>query len=153
MAMRIETPAEACAALAAIIVAADELGTTEERTFLFETIGALPIFEGLDRTQFTELMAATTAGLYDSVPTDGGRMSSEGVGPVATTVHRRPPGAGCPSEVRAALMASDRAGAVLGWGTSPQPRATARVGNTSRSVWHATCFMPPRGRMTATKRR
>jgi tellurite resistance protein len=81
MAMKIESPAEACAALAAIIVAADELGTNEERTFLFETIGALPIFEGLDRTQFTELMAATTAGLYDTFPTDGGgRMSSDGVG-------------------------------------------------------------------------
>jgi len=80
MAMKIESPAEACAALAAIIVAADELGTNEERTFLFETIGALPIFEGLDRTQFTELMAATTARLYASFPTDGGRMSSDGVG-------------------------------------------------------------------------
>jgi tellurite resistance protein len=80
MAMKIETPAEACAALAAIIVAADEVGTTDERRFLFDTIGALPIFEGLDRSQFTELMAATTAGLYDTFPTDGGRVSSDGVG-------------------------------------------------------------------------
>jgi tellurite resistance protein len=80
MAMKIETPAEACAALAAIIVAADEVGTSDERTFLFDTIGALPVFEGLDRAQFTELMAATTAGLYDTFPTDGGRVSPDGVG-------------------------------------------------------------------------
>jgi tellurite resistance protein len=80
MAMKIDTPAEACAALAAIIVAADEVGTNDERTFLFDTIGALPIFEGLDRAQFTELMATTTAGLYDTFPTDGGRMRSDGVG-------------------------------------------------------------------------
>jgi tellurite resistance protein len=80
MAMKIESPAEACAALAAIIVAADELGTAEERAFLFDTIGALPIFEGLDRAQFTELMAATTERLYATFPTDGGRVSSDGVG-------------------------------------------------------------------------
>jgi tellurite resistance protein len=80
MPMKIETPAEACAALAAIIVAADELGTIEERNFLFETVRALPIFEGLDQRQFTELMADTTASLYDSLPTDGGRVSSDGVG-------------------------------------------------------------------------
>lgn len=80
MPMKIETPAEACAALAAIIVAADELGTLEERKFLFETVRTLPIFEGLDQRQFTELMADTTARLYDSLPTQGGRVSSDGVG-------------------------------------------------------------------------
>lgn len=80
MKMRIETPAEACAALAAIIVGADELGTSEERKFLFETVQSLPVFEGLDRSQFTKLMADTTAGLYDSLPTDGGRIASDGVG-------------------------------------------------------------------------
>jgi tellurite resistance protein len=80
MAMKIESPAEACAALAAIIVAADEVGTNEERTFLFETMGALPVFQGLDRAQFTELMATTTARLYESFPADGGRVSSDGVG-------------------------------------------------------------------------
>jgi len=45
--VRIESAAEACAALAVIIVAADELGTDEERDFLFQTVAALPIFEGL----------------------------------------------------------------------------------------------------------
>ena len=80
MPMRIETPAEACAALAAIIVAADELGTSEERKFLFETVRALPIFQGLDQRQFSQLMADTTARLYDSLPTEGARVSSEGVG-------------------------------------------------------------------------
>jgi tellurite resistance protein len=78
--MRIETPAEACAALAAMIVAADELGTNEERRFLFDTVRALPMFEGLDRDEFMRLMADITAGLYDSLPMDGTRMSSEGVG-------------------------------------------------------------------------
>jgi len=78
--MKIDTPAEACAALAAMIVAADELGTHEERAFLFERVHALPMFDGLDRAGFMELMAATTEGLYASFPMDGGRMSSRGIG-------------------------------------------------------------------------
>ena len=80
MPMKIETPAEACAALAAIIVAADELGTIEERSFLFDTVRTLPIFQGLDQRQFSQLMADTTARLYDSLPMDGAHVSPEGVG-------------------------------------------------------------------------
>lgn len=78
--MRVDTPAEACAALAAIIVAADDLGTTEERRFLFETVEAMPMFEGLGHAQFMKLMADTTASLYDTMPMNDGRVSSEGVG-------------------------------------------------------------------------
>ncbi|MGE0159908.1 MAG: TerB family tellurite resistance protein [Gemmatimonadales bacterium] len=78
--MKIDSPAEACAALAAIIVAADELGTTEERKFLFETVRALPIFQGLDHGQFKKLMSDTTEELYASFPMDGARVSSDGVG-------------------------------------------------------------------------
>jgi hypothetical protein len=79
-AMRVDSPAEACAALAAIIVAADDLGTTEERKFLFETVEAMPMFDGLDHAQFMQLMADTTAALYSSFPMKGGHMAPEGVG-------------------------------------------------------------------------
>lgn len=77
--MRIETPAEACAALAVLIVGADDVGTAEESRFLFETVAALPIFEGLDRPQFTKLMADATEGVWSSVPIDGTRLSDKGV--------------------------------------------------------------------------
>jgi tellurite resistance protein len=77
---KIETAAEACAALAVLIAAADELGTNEERGFLFETVKALPIFADLDQKQFLKLMADTTEGLYASNAGEGGRMSSAEVG-------------------------------------------------------------------------
>jgi uncharacterized tellurite resistance protein B-like protein len=77
---KIESAAEACAALAVVIVAADELGTDEERDFLFETVAALPIFKELDREQFRKLITDTTERLYASLPTEGSRLSSEGVG-------------------------------------------------------------------------
>ena len=78
--MRIDTPAEACAALAAMIVAADDLGTHEERAFLFERVRALPMFGDLDQAAFLELMSSTTKGLYASFPMDGSHISSKGVG-------------------------------------------------------------------------
>ena len=78
--MKIETAAEACAALAVMIVAADELGTTEEREFLFDTVATLPPFVGLDRTQFMKLMADTTASMYTSLDVDGTRISSSAIG-------------------------------------------------------------------------
>jgi len=84
--MKIDTAAEACAALAVMIVAADELGTIEERDFLFEKVATLPIFGGLDRAQFTKLMADTTAGLYASLATGGDRLSSEAVGRVVQMI-------------------------------------------------------------------
>jgi tellurite resistance protein len=89
--MRVETPAEACAALAAIIVAADEVGTSEERRFLFETMEVLPIFQGLDHSQFMKLMADTTAGLYSAFPMDGSRVSSEGVGHLVNMIREALP--------------------------------------------------------------
>ena len=78
--MKIESAAEACAALAVMIVAADELGTDQERQFLFETVAALPIFADLDGSEFMALIADTTERLYATLPIDGGRLSSDGVG-------------------------------------------------------------------------
>ena len=78
--MNIETPAEACAALAVMMVAADDLGSDEERQFLHETVAALPIFKDLSGPEFMALIADMTASLYSSLPVSGGRLSSEGVG-------------------------------------------------------------------------
>jgi tellurite resistance protein len=80
MQTRIETAAEACAALAVLIAAADDLGTSEERGYLFETVKAMPIFADLDPKQFKKLMAETTAGLYASSTGGATRMSSADVG-------------------------------------------------------------------------
>lgn len=91
MQMKIDTAAEACAALAVMIVAADERGTFEERDFLFEKVAALPIFRGLDQGQFTKLMADTTTGLHGSFATDGLRISSEGTGRVVQMIREALP--------------------------------------------------------------
>ena len=88
--LRIDTAAEACAALAVMIVGADELGTLEERDYLFDKVAGLPIFGGIDRGKFAKLMADTTAGLYAS-PAGGQRMSSEDVGRVVLMIREALP--------------------------------------------------------------
>jgi hypothetical protein len=77
--MRIETPADACAALAVLIAGADEIGTMEEGRFLHDTVAALPMFSALDRVQFAKLMADAAEAVSSSFPMDGHRLSEEGV--------------------------------------------------------------------------
>jgi len=101
--MRIETAAEACAALAVMIVAADEQGTLAERDFLYASVAALPIFGGLDQAQFAKLMADTTAGMYASFTTDGSRISSDGVGQVVQMIREALPPEGRVEALEAAV--------------------------------------------------
>lgn len=77
--MRIETPADACAALAVLIAGADEVGTMEEGRFLFETVAGLSMFDHLDRGQFAQLMADVADDVWSSFPTHGNRLSEDGV--------------------------------------------------------------------------
>jgi tellurite resistance protein len=78
--MGVETPAEACAALAVLIAGADEIGTMEESRFMFETVAAMPVFEGLGRAQFSKLMEETTDWVWSTFPVEGGRVTDAGVG-------------------------------------------------------------------------
>jgi tellurite resistance protein len=77
--MKLESPAEACAALAVLLAGADEVGTVEEGRFLFETVAAMPVFAGLDRSGFATLMGRTTEWVWSSFPTEGGRITDAGV--------------------------------------------------------------------------
>ena len=77
--MKIETPAEACACLAVLIAGADEVGTMEERRFLFENIAALPVFADFDQPQFSKLMEDATDWVWSEFPTDGGHITDDGV--------------------------------------------------------------------------
>lgn len=77
--MKLDTPAQACAAMAVLIAGADEIGTMEESRFLFETVAAQPVFAGLDHSGFRKLMEDTTTWIWSSFPTEGGHVADEGV--------------------------------------------------------------------------
>lgn len=76
---RIQTPADACAVLALLVVGADDVGTMAEGRFLFDTIANLPMFEGLDHSSFGALMAETAEWVWSSYASDDNRISDEGI--------------------------------------------------------------------------
>jgi len=77
--MKIETPADAFAALAVLVVGADQVGSFEERRFLFERLSAHSVFGDLDGEAFAALVGETTEQLHTSLPTADGRVTDEGV--------------------------------------------------------------------------
>jgi len=76
---RIQTPADACAVLALLVVGADDVGTMAEGRFLFDTIASLPMFEGMDHSGFGALMAETTEWVWSSYASDENKISDEGI--------------------------------------------------------------------------
>ncbi len=77
--MILETPADACAALAVLIAGADEVSTNAERRFLFGTMADTPLFEHLDEAQLADLLATASEWVVSSFPSEGGHLSDEGV--------------------------------------------------------------------------
>lgn len=77
--MKLETPAEACAALAVLIAGADSVGTLDEGRYLYDRIAAMPVFAGLDRERFTGLMDEATEWVWSTFPTAGGTLTDDGV--------------------------------------------------------------------------
>jgi tellurite resistance protein len=77
--MRVETPADACVVLAALMVGADEVGTLEEGAFIFETMAELPMFGDMDSVQFSELVAEAAQWVWTTFPSQDDRMTDEGI--------------------------------------------------------------------------
>jgi tellurite resistance protein len=70
--MKMETPADACAAIAVLVAGADGIGTTQESRFLFETVAALPVFGDLDRSGMSELLASAAEWVWSERDPEGG---------------------------------------------------------------------------------
>jgi hypothetical protein len=73
----IETPAEAYAALAALMVGADGLATMEEGRFLWERARVLPVFAGLDEAGFSHLVRDVTDRVWSTPPVLAGVFDDE----------------------------------------------------------------------------
>lgn len=73
----IETPAEACAALAILMAGADGMGTMEEGRFITQRARTLPLFADLDETQFSHLLSDVTGEVWPSLAAQGGGFDEE----------------------------------------------------------------------------
>lgn len=108
--MTLQTPAQACAALAVLMAGADEIGTMEERRYLFETIAAHPVFADLDRAGFMKLMRETTDWIWSSLPTEGARVAEEGIAAVVELIRDVVPVEYREDAIRAAVGLADADG-------------------------------------------
>lgn len=77
--MDINTPAEAFAAIAAAMVGADGIGTTEERLYLETGLFERPAFAGMEPGAFKELLLTASDSVWSTLPNDGVRITEEGL--------------------------------------------------------------------------
>jgi hypothetical protein len=76
----IESPAEAFAAIAAVVVGEDGVGTDEERDYLLEELSRNDVFSDLDQGAFDELLKVVSDSVWQSLPNDGVRITTVGLG-------------------------------------------------------------------------
>ena len=91
MSIRIESPAEAFAAIASVVIAADSMGTMAERNAVLqrleETLEETPALSGQDNATLTALLTKVTGQLCDSLPvTESGSFTADAVGQVIAAV-------------------------------------------------------------------
>ncbi|HSH04302.1 MAG TPA: tellurite resistance TerB family protein [Anaerolineae bacterium] len=67
--MEFESPAQAIAAVATLIIHADQIGTLAERDYLFTHVKEHPLFATYDETTFSDLLATTAKQIYQNFPT------------------------------------------------------------------------------------
>jgi len=79
MAFKLESPAEAYAAVSLLITGADGAGTLVERKFLFETLSAADVFSGPDPESMGELLGTLTGRMFSDLPNDGVALTSDAV--------------------------------------------------------------------------
>ena len=77
--MDIETPAEAFAAIAAVVVGEDGVGTDDERDYLLEELSRMDAFADLDQGSFEELLKVVSDSVWQSLPNDGIRITTDGL--------------------------------------------------------------------------
>jgi hypothetical protein len=115
--VKIETAADACAALAVLIAGADGRGTLAESAFLYDHVARMSQFGDLDRDGFTRLVSDAADWMWTSLPTEDDRLTDDAVGTVLQEIC----GAISPNLRSAALQMA--VGLARADGVSPEERS------------------------------
>ena len=87
MSIRIESPADAFAAIASVVIAADSMGTLAERNAVLQRLKETPALAGQDNAALTALLTKVTGQLCENLPvTESGCFTSDAVGQVIAAV-------------------------------------------------------------------
>jgi len=81
--MDFDSPAEAFAAIAGLVVGADAVGSSRERDYLFGDVRSLAVFAGLDDAAYAGLVADVVGRLVDEFGTDEGVLAPSAAAEVA----------------------------------------------------------------------
>lgn len=78
MSIKFEKPAEAFVAIASVLIAADKVGTLDERDYLFNHLHSMDLFSGYDKNAFSSLLGEVTSKVWDSLPTENHSLTPLG---------------------------------------------------------------------------
>jgi hypothetical protein len=84
MSIEFNDPTEAFAALAAIAIGTDGVGSLEERDALFGPVKALPVFEHTSDDEFKTMFNSVTDRVYRELPMDGMTFGPDAIGQVVS---------------------------------------------------------------------
>ncbi len=79
MNIKFEDPTEAIVALVSAVVAVDNVGSVDERNFLFEQVKSLDLFKNYDQAEFSKLLSEATGKIYATLPMDGASIAKQGI--------------------------------------------------------------------------
>jgi tellurite resistance protein len=89
MSLKIDTNREAFLAVLSVVAAADQIGSLEERDFLFQSVKEVELFTGQSQAEFNKLLGAVTQHLYDSLPNEDGAITAAGVDQLLSVVKQK----------------------------------------------------------------
>lgn len=90
--MHFSNEAEAFLAIAALVISADKVGTAAERKQLFDHIGAMQPFKGMNPSQFNGMMADVNAKLFATEDAIDDLMKPAGISQFSSAVKGALPG-------------------------------------------------------------
>ena len=79
MAFKLESPAEAYAAVSLLLTGADGAGSLVERQFLFDKLSAADVFSDHDAETMGALLGTLTGRMFSDLPNDGVALTAEAV--------------------------------------------------------------------------
>jgi len=87
MAFDLADAAEAYAAISLLVVGADEVGTMEERHFLFDDLGEVDVFADHDKESLGALLGTLVGRMFQDVSDDGVTLNADAVSEVCAGVN------------------------------------------------------------------
>ena len=79
MPLKFEKNTEAFLAVLTVVIGADNVGSLEERDFLFKKVKGISIFDNPSSQDFSKLLGKVTDQVYEQLPQDDGAISPAGI--------------------------------------------------------------------------